>query len=366
MVSSTPTSEDSESQLMSDVGCPNWHTEDCSTPGSPDSDFDELFSQFTRIDQDGAASWGSYWHAVGWLGLDDLSKPAPSEVEMKDVPPAVIEPRQEPAEAIPPDLDPEADPQEPAEATSQGSTNSDFESRQRSAKAIAPDLVTEAHPQEPADATTAELTPESAPKELAEATSPELVHGADPIVGEKLHNKEELQSLNSTKAETHVQRVQAAQNQDPTAVQFTNAELDIEVQERGKLGEFMHDTFRRRKGKDNLVVIMGLAPWTNFAAADQAGWTEGTLSAAQRRRLWKEHETPGHIIVVKWENNVMTVYDPSWSVNSRTYYRGGKVLRLHEISGWSLVVALPRAINKEGTNVRLIQGGGDGNQYGQC
>ena len=62
----------------------------------------------------------------------------------------------------------------------------------------------------------------------------------------------------------------------------------------------------------------------------------------------------------------MTVYDSSWSVNDRSYYRGGKVLRLHEITGWSLVVALRRAINKEGTNVRLIQGGGGGNHYGQC
>lgn len=115
----------------------------------------------------------------------------------------------------------------------------------------------------------------------------------------------ELQYLNATKAETHLRRVQAARNQDPEAEQFTNAELDVEVQERGKLGEFMHDTFRRRKGNVNLAVIMGLAPWTNFAAADQAGRTEGTRSAEERRRLWEEPETPGNVIVVKWEDNVV-------------------------------------------------------------
>ncbi|OBT71203.1 hypothetical protein VF21_09983 [Pseudogymnoascus sp. 05NY08] len=177
----------------------------------------------------------------------------------------------------------------------------------------------------------------------------------------------DLQYLNATRASTHLRRIQAAKNQDPTtADQFTNAELDIEVQERGKLTEFMHDTFRRRKGNVNLAVIMGLAPWTNFAAADQAGWTEGTRSAVERRRLWREHETPGHIIVVKWEDNVMTVYDPSWSINDRRYYRDGKVLRLHEISGWALVVALRREINRQGTSVRLVQGGGGGNHHGQC
>ncbi|KFY75660.1 hypothetical protein V499_04368 [Pseudogymnoascus sp. VKM F-103] len=175
----------------------------------------------------------------------------------------------------------------------------------------------------------------------------------------------ELQYLSATKAETHLRRVQAAHNQDPTAEQFTNAELDVEIQERGKLTEFMHDTFRRRKGNVNLAVTMGLAPWTNFAAADQAGWTEGGLSEAQRRKLWEEHETPGNVIVVKWEDNVMTIYDPSWSTNSRTYYRDGKVLRLREISGWSLVAALRTAINKQGTNVRLIQGGGGGNHHGE-
>ncbi|OBT90073.1 hypothetical protein VE02_02533 [Pseudogymnoascus sp. 03VT05] len=50
----------------------------------------------------------------------------------------------------------------------------------------------------------------------------------------------------TTRASTHLLRIQSARNQDPTATQFTNAKLDIEVQERGKLTEFMHDTFRRR------------------------------------------------------------------------------------------------------------------------
>ncbi|OBT90072.1 hypothetical protein VE02_02532 [Pseudogymnoascus sp. 03VT05] len=102
---------------------------------------------------------------------------------------------------------------------------------------------------------------------------------------------------------------------------------------------------------------MGLAPWTNFAAADQAGWTEGTRSAVERRRGWREYETPGHIAVVRWEDNVV-VYDPSWSINDRQYYRDGKVLRLHEICGWALVVALRREINRQGTSVGLVQGEG--------
>ena len=142
MASSTPTSEDSESQIMSDVDFSEWLTEDCSTPDSPDSDFDELFSQITYT----AASGGGDWHAVDWLSFDDLLKPGLSQVE-------VIELLQEPVEAILPELAPEADPKEPGEAT-------------------AADIKTA--PQEPAEATSPELAPEPALQEPTKATVPKV------------------------------------------------------------------------------------------------------------------------------------------------------------------------------------------------
>ncbi|KFY69646.1 hypothetical protein V496_00052 [Pseudogymnoascus sp. VKM F-4515 (FW-2607)] len=46
MAPSRPALEDGPSQIISDVDFSEWLTEDCSTPGSPDSD-DELFSQNT-------------------------------------------------------------------------------------------------------------------------------------------------------------------------------------------------------------------------------------------------------------------------------------------------------------------------------
>jgi len=140
------------------------------------SDFDELFSQITHTDQDWAASWGSDWHAVDGLGFDDLLKPALSEVEVKDVPPAVIELHQKPAEAILPELAPEADPKEPGEA-------------------IAAEIIPDPAPQEPAEATSPELAPEPAPQEPTEATVPELIPEPAPIVGEKPHDTERILSI---------------------------------------------------------------------------------------------------------------------------------------------------------------------------
>jgi len=155
MASSTPTSEDSESQIMSDVDFSEWLTEDCSTPGSPDSDFDELFSQITHT----AASGGSDWHAVDWLSFDDLLKPALSKVE-------VIELHQEPAEAILPELAPKAGPKEPDEAT-------------------AAEIISE-----PAEAASPELASQLAPQEPTEATVPEVIPKPAPTVSEKPHNTE--------------------------------------------------------------------------------------------------------------------------------------------------------------------------------
>jgi len=160
MVSSAPTSEDSESQIMSDVDFSEWLTEDCSTPYSPDSDFDELFSQITYT----AASGGGDWHAVDWLSFDDLLKPGLSQVE-------IIELHQEPAEAILPELAPEADPKEPGEAT-------------------AADIIPETAPEEPAEATSPEFAPQPALQEPTEATVPEVDLEPALIVCEKLHNAE--------------------------------------------------------------------------------------------------------------------------------------------------------------------------------
>ena len=153
MVSSTSTLEDSESQIMSDVDFSEWLTEDCSTPGSPDSDFDELFSQITYT----AASGVSDWHSVDWLSFDDLLKPALSKVE-------VIELHQEPAEAILPELAPEAAPKESGEAT-------------------AAEIISEA-----AEAASPELASHLAPQEPTEATVPEVIPEPAPIISEKPHN----------------------------------------------------------------------------------------------------------------------------------------------------------------------------------
>ena len=43
MALSRPTLEDGQSQIISNVDFSEWLPEDLSAPGSPDSDFDELF-----------------------------------------------------------------------------------------------------------------------------------------------------------------------------------------------------------------------------------------------------------------------------------------------------------------------------------
>ncbi|KFY91476.1 hypothetical protein V500_04644 [Pseudogymnoascus sp. VKM F-4518 (FW-2643)] len=132
----TPTLEDRQSQIIADVGFSEWLTEDCST-GSPDSDFDGLFSQNTMHM---AASGDSHWHAADWHSFDDLLKPELSRVE-------AIEQHQEPAEAILPEIAPEADHREPAEA----------------AGAV---VIPETALQEPADATSPDVTSQLAPQAI--------------------------------------------------------------------------------------------------------------------------------------------------------------------------------------------------------
>ncbi|OBT85156.1 hypothetical protein VE02_05632 [Pseudogymnoascus sp. 03VT05] len=147
MVASTPTLEDGQSQTISDVDFSGWLTEDSSTPGNPDSDFDKLFSQNTMHI---AASESSHWRAVDWHSFDDFLKP---EVE-------AIEQHQEPAEAILPEIAPEADHKEPAEATGA-------------------DVIPATAPQEPADATSPELTSQLAPQAIIPKDAP---------ISEKLHS----------------------------------------------------------------------------------------------------------------------------------------------------------------------------------
>ncbi len=147
MVASTPTLEDGQSQTISDVDFSGWLTEDSSTPGNPDSDFDKLFSQNTMHI---AASGSSHWRAVDWHSFDDFLKP---EVE-------AIEQHQEPAEAILPEIAPEADHKEPAEATGA-------------------DVIPATAPQEPANATSPELTSQLAPQAIIPKDAP---------ISEKLHS----------------------------------------------------------------------------------------------------------------------------------------------------------------------------------
>jgi hypothetical protein len=123
---------------------------------------------------------------------------------------------------------------------------------------------------------------------------------------------QELEYENSSKAETHLRRVQAAQSQDPNGEKFTNDELVAYVRDCGKLTDLMHSTFRRSPGTINLVAILALAPWTNFKAADRAGWIEDdTLTDEEKRAIWEAHATPGHVIVAKWEDNEVCFRVPS-------------------------------------------------------
>ena len=132
MAPSTPTLADRQSQTI-DVDSSEWLTEDCSTTGSPDSEFNELFSQNTMHI---AASGGSHWRAADWHSFDNLLKPELSEVED-------IEQHQEPAEAILPKIALEADHKEPGA-----------------------DVIPETAPQEPADANSPKLTSQLAPQAI--------------------------------------------------------------------------------------------------------------------------------------------------------------------------------------------------------
>ncbi|KFX85798.1 hypothetical protein O988_09891 [Pseudogymnoascus sp. VKM F-3808] len=110
MAPPTPTLSDRQSQIT-DVDS-EWFTEDYSTTGSPDSEFNELFSQNTMHI---AASEGSHWYAADWHRFDEFLRPKLYEGE-------AIEQLQEPAEAILPEIAPEADHKEPAEATGANET----------------------------------------------------------------------------------------------------------------------------------------------------------------------------------------------------------------------------------------------------
>jgi hypothetical protein len=144
---------------MSDVDFSTWLTEDCCTPDSPESDFDELFSQITYT----AASGDRDWHAVDWLSFDDLLETALNKAE-------VIELQQEPAEAVLPELAREAVPKEPS--------------------GTAAEIILESAAQEPAEGTSPVLAPELVPQELTEARAPEMIRELVPILGEKPHNTE--------------------------------------------------------------------------------------------------------------------------------------------------------------------------------
>ncbi|OBT40495.1 hypothetical protein VE00_07879 [Pseudogymnoascus sp. WSF 3629] len=119
MAPSTPTLEDRESQIIA---------EDYSTD-STDSDFDGLFSQNTMHM---AAPGDSHWRAADWHSFSRVGD---------------IEQHQEPAEAILPEIAPEADHREPAEAT-------------------VADVIPEAAPLKPADATSPEHTSQLAPQAI--------------------------------------------------------------------------------------------------------------------------------------------------------------------------------------------------------
>ncbi|KFY11830.1 hypothetical protein V491_07046 [Pseudogymnoascus sp. VKM F-3775] len=127
MAPPTPTLADRQSQIT-DVDS-EWFTEDCSTTGSPDSEFNELFSQNTMHI---AASEGSHWCAADWHSFDDFLKPKLCEGE-------AIEQLQEPAEAILPEIAPEADHKEPAEATGANATLPELTS-QLASQAITPEV----------------------------------------------------------------------------------------------------------------------------------------------------------------------------------------------------------------------------------
>ncbi|KFY30762.1 hypothetical protein V493_01679 [Pseudogymnoascus sp. VKM F-4281 (FW-2241)] len=131
MAPHTPTLADRQSQTT-DVDS-EWLTEDCSTTGSPDSEFNELFSQNTMHI---AASGGSHWRAADWHSFDNFLKPELSKGE-------AIEQLQEPTEAILPEIAPEAGHKEPAEATGADATLPDLTSQ------LAPQAITHEVPLSP-------------------------------------------------------------------------------------------------------------------------------------------------------------------------------------------------------------------------
>lgn len=115
----------------------------------------------------------------------------------------------------------------------------------------------------------------------------------------------EVQYETAAHARTHLERVQKAQNSIGGAGEFTNAELAAAVQESGKLNVAMNKYFRRTG--ISFFIIFSTAPYNNFAAADKDGWFDDpSLSRAQREGMWRRHEVPGHIIVVKVEKEVVS------------------------------------------------------------
>ncbi len=124
MAPPTPTLADRQSQIT-DVDS-EWFIEDCSTTDSPDSEFNELFSQNTMHI---AASEGSHWCAADWHSFDDFLKPKLCEGE-------AIEQLQE---AILPEIAPEADHKGPAEATGANETLPELTS-QLALQAITPEV----------------------------------------------------------------------------------------------------------------------------------------------------------------------------------------------------------------------------------
>ena len=113
----------------------------------------------------------------------------------------------------------------------------------------------------------------------------------------------EVQYENAASARTHLRRVQAAQNRIGGPEEFTDAELEEEIQGRGKLNVAMNKHFRRTGM--NFFVIFATAPYINFTAANRDGWFDDpTLTLEEREGMWRRHEVAGHIIIVKVEKEV--------------------------------------------------------------
>ena len=195
---------------------------------------------------------------------------------------------------------------------------------------------------------------------------------------------EEVEYEHSTGARSHLKRVQTAQRGWP--VEFTDEELEVEVQARGKLNIAHNRHFRQ--SRVNFLVIFATAPFINFAKANRDGWFEEELALTmeERRAMWSRHEVPGHIIVARVEDQVvssscppltivylltpclqMTVYDPAFSPHGPPVYnKDGSPRRLGEVTGWALARKWRDMIGEYGKRVQKVQGGGGGNTDGLC